>query len=249
MEMAHADPVIRSVKDLIDLHSQLGSGVQYWFRGQADKNYTLIPSLYRNTCYAKREREMLSEFKHDALLRTDFCPKGDWEWMVLAQHYGIPTRLLDWTQNPLQALFFAVAEQADKDGCLFILNPKHLNQIAFGAGTQFPLLLDDDNSILNDYEIDARERQGRLPAAVVAFNNFPRIGAQKGTFTLFPTIDGAVNGTLENECMRQIIPRESKVEIMSELRFVCIDESSSYPDLDHLAKRIRESYDTTTTSI
>ncbi len=53
---------------------------------------------------------MLNEFKQCAQDYLSIKPKNDFEWMFLAQHYGIPTKLLDWTTDPLVALFFAVDE-------------------------------------------------------------------------------------------------------------------------------------------
>ena len=89
-----------------------------------------------------------------------------------------------------------------------------------------------------------------LPVAVIAYNDFPRIGAQRGVFTLFPERRSAItDDTLEGTCRSFVIPREHKEKILRELKFVCIDEYSSYPDLDHLGKRIAYSHMRSKTSL
>lgn len=59
-------------------------------------------------CFREYEQTIFESFKRQARIFTGDVPKNDWEWLALAQHYGLPTRLLDWTKNPLAALYFAL---------------------------------------------------------------------------------------------------------------------------------------------
>lgn len=185
---------------------------------------------------------MIDEFKHYALMRSDAHPVGYWDWLVLAQHHGVPTRLLDWTENPLQALFFAVsdADQSESDASLFILKPKELNIRSLGASYTSPVVLRDSSSVLDSYRPDRSQNSRSLPVAVIAANDFTRIVAQHGVFTLHPDPRFSGSNGFEDCSQKLIIPKQFKSEIKRELEFVCIDESSSYPDLDHLGAHIRK---------
>lgn len=95
------------------------------FRGAADSEYDLKPSIGRDTeKHAKNgietlERLLMDEFKRLATAELDKVPETPWDWLFLAQHYGVPTRLLDWSTNPLVALYFAVEKYDDKDGLIY----------------------------------------------------------------------------------------------------------------------------------
>lgn len=87
------------------------------FRGQSDASWHLYPTLGRSPYLEPellaKEKSSLSEFKQKALshIPIGFDIKSEWDWLALAQHHGLPTRLLDWTENPLVALWFALSDK------------------------------------------------------------------------------------------------------------------------------------------
>jgi hypothetical protein len=96
----------------------------YMYRGVSKFEYQLIPRIGRDWRFsagllAVIEQAMLAHFKVVATPYADPRPTSDWEWLALGQHYGLPTRLLDWTRNPLVALYFACGGSSDADGVVY----------------------------------------------------------------------------------------------------------------------------------
>src|SRR5689334_1540805 len=126
--------IIESIEDLVLLpkinHDLFGD--LCWWRGQADKDWELCPRIYREPYNSKQryERDSLRWFKSRARVRHNEMPKVDsfFEWLSLAQHYRLPTRLLDWSESILVALFFAVRENLDSDAALWCLNAALMNK-------------------------------------------------------------------------------------------------------------------------
>ena len=122
---------INSVKDFISILDERNIKPDIdFFRGHSDINYKLIPSIGR--LFPKDlkrtkdfEQDMMSEFRRMHTLHVDRC-NNEFELLFLAQHHGLPTRLLDWSYNPLVALYFAVCSNYDKDGCVYQYFPSRM---------------------------------------------------------------------------------------------------------------------------
>ena len=98
---------------------------KYVFRGLSDAQYPLLTSLQRlGGPYPELERHLLRNFRKYSGLNEATLDYSDWQWLTLAQHHGLPTRLLDWTYSPLVALHFATRniDRYDADGVVWCVD-------------------------------------------------------------------------------------------------------------------------------
>ncbi|WP_129789678.1 FRG domain-containing protein [Promicromonospora panici] len=240
------DTGVDSIEALMTrLSGSRASGTPRWYRGQTDFAWGLNPRLARNRGHLDGEVDMLKRFQQDAGPRVRDRPRTFWEWICLAQHYGLPTRLLDWTENPLVGLYFAVQASGpineETDGSFFELEPQELNRRAFSDAPSVVMLDEDD--FLDSYLPTAKPGPSMGPIAVIAGRSFDRIVAQVGTFTVSHRLTEDLVSVHESSCVTKIrIPAAAKPHIRAALNDININASTVFPDLASLADHLRGLY-------
>lgn len=234
---------IGSVEDLMKVLASAGGPETRWYRGHADVSWTLIPSLARKREWIESEILLLKKFKQNAIPRIAAPLGSEWDWLFLAQHHGLPTRLLDWSENPLIGLYFACESDAGADGRFWILRPNDLNEKS-SPGTPGILLFGHDK-ILDHYLPEEAKSPSPIqpPVAAVAARSFGRIVAQSGTFTIchrsFEPLESVHEGAyLESYS----IPLARKAFIREQLKVLGINVMTVYPDLTHLAEYVKSEF-------
>lgn len=244
--MKYEEQEVNSVSDLLtNLSEQVPEGEPVWYRGQGDASWELTCSLERFGGLEK-ELPLIKRFKQNALPLMSSRPESEWEWLFVMQHHGLPTRLLDWTESALVALYFAIngsgTKHDDVDGCLWGLLPLALNRFAIPGDTttDIPGLGDDEH--LNDY-LPSRMEAQRLPhkpLAAIALRNNARIQMQQGVFTVFHKDLSALNSVEGNDYLWKLkIPQAAKPSLRKELKLLNVSELSLFPELSNVSEHAK----------
>jgi hypothetical protein len=213
-----------------------------WWRGQpkAVPEWKLRPKIYRKEYSTMVERSMCGRFVNKARARYSKCPnRTDWvSWLFLMQHYGLPTRLLDWSESPLVALYFAVQE-GECDGTLWGLDASILNKFQIKKD----VILDGGNDIVKPlfWSAFSGDKTNVKIISVLTDQFDLRHMVQSSVFTIHgisAPLDELPNA--EDFLMKIEIPKDVKRYFRGVLKLFGITESYLFPDLEHLAKEVKE---------
>lgn len=197
-------------------------GFGYWFRGQSDSSWHLLPKAGRSEFRLSGNRD-LGRFRSwcTKAIAYSSLPECEMEKLAIAQHHGLATRLLDWTENPLVACYFASWECPESEGAVYM----------FEAPRQFLT----DNMKLESLE-EANGVFGYLPNAIA-----PRVLNQKALFSVHCDASTPIQispsqmDTTRPNLTRLKIPAELKLEVLRLVEDYGVDNSFLFPDLDGLS--------------
>lgn len=196
------------------------------FRGENSLKYQLRSKFGRLQVENPRndvesEKAMLEEFSRRSAPHLENTPENDWELLAIAQHHGLPTRLLDWTFNPLVAAYFATLERENSD---------KTDSAVIYAFQQYDLPSADESqdpfSLLEDVIYLPRHASNRFMA-------------QQGLFT----VQRDPEKVFEHPSLqRWVIAPEFLIEFYITIQTLGVDHSTVFPDLPGLCKKIEFDY-------
>lgn len=230
----------REVKGLVD------SSRKWLFRGQSDARWDLLPSVHRGYS-SQQERYLTNEFRVRARSRYPACPSNDDYpgWLALMQHYGLPTRLLDWTYSPLVAAFFSVHPdyaapqgEAGCDACVWVLSAGELNASQGFEPLIFPLDAASYQPLIAP-AFKNREEPDTVGVAM-AIEHDPRIQLQQGAFTVHSCRKPLNRLAGSDRLLRKFVIQQHAVQaLFDELSLLGMRKSNLFPDLASLTSELK----------
>lgn len=220
------------IKSFDDYLSEISSFSEFpdiigLFRGQSQKQ-PLLPSIARKDPTKDNvvlEEELINELKRRTAFKNSIHLKDNWDWLVYAQHFGLKTKLLDWTSNPLTAIWFACNNDYDNDAYVYVF-------------------IADKNMLLN-------KKENPNPFAIQETKIFrppqnnERIVAQAGWFTAhafskrtnsFVPIEK--NGKYKNLIYELVIPKILKTTIIQKCDLFGINNQTMFPDIEGICRQL-----------
>ena len=249
-ELKHPDQEINSIEEFLASLRETALENLVWFRGQARSEWKLIPNIARETDAhpggaMDLEAAAIKRFKQNAGAFLSKNPEGTWQWIFLMQHHRALTRLLDWSESPLVALYFALEQGHDEfDAAVWCLDPMRLNEHA-GHRSRNPrdvLGFEDDNQL--DSYLPEMVTQGQPvlgPVAAIAPRNTARMAAQSATFTIIHADPKPIEDVNDgSHIWRFMVPAQSKQALREDMRLMGFNELMLFPGLERVAAHALE---------
>lgn len=264
---------INSFRQYVALVERMQSNAKnsLWFRGCGNTNHSLLPSLYRHRAkrtaqeFEELERKLMTRFRQRSMPLVNRPLNEDWDTLFFMQHYGIPTRLLDWTENPFIAFYFAVTSgefsvrhlkkaQTIKlnfmsDATIWILDPVMWTNHALSSGKfQLGVLTPGDTTLKRYNPLAKFDAMGENPVALYGAHNSPRIVAQRGVFTIFGHKIESMEKIYDSGKFPRLGLRKLVLDkrVLPAMRRSILNhgftESVVFPDLEGLAKEMKREF-------
>lgn len=275
--------VVENLTEYIELIEKIGSNnTEKWYRGQNKSEYRLCPSALRDVIAIEDSKgnkldtpymvdacsgpsnglatlpveEMVAEFSRKAGDCLEYDVHTAVEWECISQHYGIPTRVLDWTTNAINALFFAVDEypaeeyQLDRSknfvdsndfgsggGAVFVIDPIEINRVSvpIEGFKDNPAILD---VVKNGNLIEKALEDLELPICFSGLDQEKRISRQSGKFTTTGALEWPMDHyeEMQDKITKIFIPYMAYDSIRNQLKSLGITHKTMYVEIDEKEK-------------
>lgn len=250
VEVVEVNGIDGLVAQVLAIRRGLAEEAFLWYRGHTRADHVLIPSTMRQGKSAEqifdRERRLLTRFRQRSLpYWPSGYPQSDWEHLFAMQHYGIPTRLLDWSENLFIAAYFSLMGAGeDTTPTVWCMDPVSWNRSTkvlseFGESIHVLTTSDDDAEA---YRPDTQKRRNKSPVAIFGTHNSARIVAQRGTFVVWGEDPRGMEAFSEEMkctlwCLRL---KGAPVQLAKDLGSLGVGETMIYPELKSLANELAQ---------
>lgn len=237
--------VLAEAADLIEVPLAVATdfnGAGIWWRGQSSAEWSLQAGVYRERyVHVHRpdfEANIINRFKNGARVRRPDCPHHDDSpgWLLLAQHYGLPTRLLDWTESFLTACLFAVGDQREGDAAIWALEPTGFNMVHGSLRGFYPQRSDFLASLFGRAFNPGIDEGPFRHFAVLGEHSDYRMMLQSAHFTVHDEGTPIDHMPLAEFYLRKIIiPADRRIMWKKAIHILGIRRELIFPDLQNLA--------------
>ncbi|MGR6858983.1 FRG domain-containing protein [Aliivibrio salmonicida] len=214
-----------------------------WYRGHSNSSYQLVPSINRGS--VKNEIALFYDYKaYAAAINSEH--KDNWELLLDMQHYGLPTRLLDWTTSLGTALYFAL-KGTPESPCIWLLDPYALSYQSTGSSVVYDTTQFDSRSTTYEKDFDVSKLIVRESRLKKAFSIQPpqsnrRIAAQRGRFTVHGRDSKPIEEQFPKGTKKIVIPSNLVQQLQKYLVLLGIDDYSQFPDHEGLSAFLKGKY-------
>lgn len=232
--------ILQEIEDIIQELREDGCPDPF-FRGQGNCNWNLKPKLFRKMYFDNVESRLYSRFVSlgQHLMKMD---NNTWNVLFYMQHHGLPTRLLDWSESLLTALYFSISK-AKSDSAIWIVNPYELNEQVIGRRTVEALSHSYKKGYIEYFLNENSKYFDTFPEPVLAIDgshNNSRMRSQRSVFTIHSDRKYSLEHSFPEVVKKVIIPKELISEMKRFLELSCYNEFSVFPDLDGLSRYLMQ---------